>query len=370
MHKEGGERRDFLPALFAALARCADVDVVLEDGYGAAMGLAAADYRAVHPRLRFGSHDEAYGQDAIVVLRAPTEREIGLIRPGAILISMLHYETREARDRLLLAHGIRCFSMDALADDDGARLVVDYRGTAGSGVRVAFEQLARRMESFLDPVRRPLRATIVGLGRVAQNAAKALEELGDRVFLEQHPEVPGLFVQMLPRSLTKDRAAIGRLLGETDILVDASRRPDASQIIVPNALLRALPAHAVILDLCADPYDERVDPPQVKGIEGIPTGTLDRYVIETDDPLYEAIPDAIDSTERRLVVSCNAWPGVDPAASMAVYGKQLLPFLRLLLRKDAAALDAAADDPVERALARSSLDHFIAHHFAELFGPL
>ena len=45
MHKEAGERRDLLPPFVAALCRDGATEVVLEDGYGAAMDLLPADYR-------------------------------------------------------------------------------------------------------------------------------------------------------------------------------------------------------------------------------------------------------------------------------------------------------------------------------------
>ena len=61
------------------------------------------------------------------------------------------------------------------------------------------------------------------------------------------------------------------------------------------------------IDLTADPYNDKVEPMQVKGIEGIPTGTLEKYVIETDDILYNTIPKSIESNNRRVVASCNAW---------------------------------------------------------------
>ena len=62
---------------------------------------------------------------------------------------------------------------------------------------------------------------------------------------------------------------------------------------------------------------------QVKGIEGIPTGTLDKFVIEADDIIYDTIPKSINTTNRRIVVSCNAWPGIDAKECMKLYGRQL-----------------------------------------------
>ena len=93
MHKEPGERRDFLPSFVARLVRLG-AQVVLEQGFGAGLGLGADDYRQPAPAVRFGSHQEAYAQDYVLILRCPAEDDMRLLRRGACLISMVHYPTR------------------------------------------------------------------------------------------------------------------------------------------------------------------------------------------------------------------------------------------------------------------------------------
>ncbi len=61
-----------------------------------------------------------------------------------------------------------------------------------------------------------------------------------------------------------------------------------------------------------DDYDLNVAPIQVKGMEGIPNGTLAQFVFHTNDPAYERVPGQLKTYNRRTLVSCNAWPGVDP----------------------------------------------------------
>jgi len=55
--------------------------------------LAEDDYREASPLVRFGSYEEALSQDVIVVLRCPDERALRRLRPGAVLVSMLHFPT-------------------------------------------------------------------------------------------------------------------------------------------------------------------------------------------------------------------------------------------------------------------------------------
>jgi alanine dehydrogenase len=359
MHKEEGERRDFLPSLFARLGKFNDLQLFIEEGYGKGMGLDKSDYIAANARIRFTGHDEVYKKDLVIVLRAPEDEEIQAMKEGAVLVSMLHYDTRPLRNKLLKQKGIICFSMDGITDDNGNRMLVNYRGTSRAGARVAFNELKRRMPDFYSRSRRPIHITIIGMGAVGLNAAKAFEEFSDREFFDDNRETPGVIINMFPRNITKDKSVLEQYFKETDILVDASKRVDPSEIIVPNSLISLLPEHAIILDLTADPYNDKVDPMQVKGIEGIPTGNLDKYVIETDDEIYSTLPCGIDTTHRRVVVSCNAWPGVEPEECMSVYEEQIFPFLEVLLQKGPSALDINSENLYERALVRASLDYYL-----------
>lgn len=360
MHKEKGERRDFLPELFQKLDKFKEVEIYLEEGYGEGMGFKHKDYLHKNPNLKFVSHDEIYKKDLVVVLRAPKPEDIEKMRKESSLISMLHYDTRPIRNALLKRKEILSFSMDSMVDDDNNRMVVNYWGTAMSGARIAFKELQRRMRDFYSLDRKIINITIMGFGKVGLNAARAFKELSNLELLSEN--VPGLVINMLTRSITKDKEALKYIFKETDLLVDATWRKDATKIIVPNSLIAHLPEHAIILDLAADPYNEKVKPIQVKGIEGIPTGTLDKYVIEPDDELYETIPKEIDKTNRRLVVSCNAWPGVHPEESMAVYGRQIFPFIKVLLENGSHSLDIDSENLYERALVRSSLDYFLKNY--------
>jgi alanine dehydrogenase len=124
---------------------------------------------------------------------------------------------------------------------------------------------------------------------------------------------------------------------------------------VPNEWLEALPQNAVVLDLAADPYDFTLVPPHVKGIEGVPEGTLDQYVFQPDDPAYERMDIRIDRTFRRIALSCYSWPGVEPRACMDVYSRQVEPVLELLLHRPIEAWDPEQGQYMERAVARAEL---------------
>ena len=357
MHKERGEVRDFLPDLVAYTAEHHVSAVVLEEGYGAGMGFTEHDYARVSSKVKFGSYADCLAQDVVMVMRAPSEDALRKIRPGAVLLSMLHYTTQPLRTALLLESGIAAVSLDALVDDQGRRLVEDMSAVGWNGIEAAFRELARAHPRFADPARGPLRVTILGAGQVAGAALTAASRYGDR---ELHSRlsargIPGVETTVIDYDLTRNKDYMASLLARSDMLVDATRRRHPNRVIVTNKLLGALPGHAVILDLAADPYDFDTSPQVVKAIEGVPHGDLDQFVFRPDDPVYDDLSTHVDTTNRRIALSCYSWPGIHPRPCMDLYGVQLEPIVDIVLTKAPNTWSLTSDNHVERALARAEV---------------
>jgi alanine dehydrogenase len=355
MHKEPGERRDFLPDLLSCLGRAGASRIVLEEGYGAKVGVDPAAYLAAAGPVDFGTLEEAFEQDVVVVLRCPDEALIRRMRPGSMLVSMLHLDTRPERLDLLERVGVHGVSLDAITDETGSRLVENLDAVAWNGVREAFGEIARLHGDLEDPGRRPLRATCLGAGRVASHAVRAATGYGDPALHEDLAarDVPGVEVTVVDFDLTRREDYMRRRLERTDLLIDATQRRDATRPVVPNAWLSALPSDAVLLDLSADPYDFSVDPPRTKGIEGIPHGDLDRWRFAPDDPAWDALDPRVPTANRRTALSCYSWPGLQPRECMARYGSQLEPILSLILGTPVDRWDPLHGSCVERAVAHA-----------------
>ena len=110
-------------------------EIVLETGYGQGLGLAPEAYTS-EGDVRFAERDEVFAQDVVLVLRCPPDADLGKLRPGSTLVSMLHYVTRPTRNELLRDRGVVAVSLDAVTDDRGPphdREPRDHRVGRGRG---------------------------------------------------------------------------------------------------------------------------------------------------------------------------------------------------------------------------------------------
>jgi alanine dehydrogenase len=135
---------------------------------------------------------------------------------------------------------------------------------------------------------------------------------------------------------------------------------DPTRPVVPNAWLAALPVDAVVLDLAADPYDFSVEPPRIKGIEGVPHGDLDQWIFGVDDPAWDALDTRVRRVNRRTALSCYSWPGLHPFESMQRYGAQLEPVMAFILAHTIEDRgEEHGDSSIERAVARADTARFL-----------
>jgi alanine dehydrogenase len=361
MRAEAGERRDFLPEFVAQLEKNGWT-VLLEHGYGEGMGFTEADYTQATSSVAFLSHDEIYQQDYVLVLRCPSVEDLRKMHPEACLISMLHYPTRPKRVEELRSLGIEAISLDSLKDDSGRRLVENLKAVAWNGLEVAFQTLRTLYPSpgLESPDRGPVFVTLLGSGAVGMHVMQSAIRYGD---MERWRDlsargVPGVQVTVVDYDLTRQEKYMLPILEKTDLLVDATQRPDPSRPVIPNDWIAVLPEHAVLLDLSVDPYECSNENPIVKGIEGIPQGNLDQYIFRPDDPAYEKIPDCINTRHRRYSISCYSWPGIHPKECMKIYGPQIRPILRNLIERGGYENVRSSGRYFERAIYRALLSQW------------
>lgn len=361
MHREAGERRDFLPD-FVRKILGAGASVVVEYGIGSGMGLSDDNYTGLSPNVRAADNLTAWKQDLVLVLRSPEVEEYSaLLRSGTTLVSMLHFPTRPRRIRKLKELGCDAIGLDSLAHDDGRRLVENTRAVGWNGLEAAFEALQTHSAPRLSRTM-PLRVTVMGAGQVGKHAVEAALKYGSlERFRDWSDRMPPVEVCTVGRSLTGDTGYLRSRFGHTDILVDATQRSDSTRPLIPNEWIGWLPPHAVICDLVVDPYVPTGAPPTVRSIEGIPKGDLDKWIFTADDPDWRnTIPADVPCANRRTTVSCYSWPGIHPEECMRHYGRQLWPLLERLLARGGVDGLSARGDSLERALHRASVRSWLA----------
>jgi alanine dehydrogenase len=354
--KERGERRIFLPEFVHYLAglKCR---VFIEEGYWSDGGLTLDDFLRQNPQLQSCGRDEVFTKELVLVLRAPERHELDLLGRRSCLISMLHYGTRPWRVQRLKDLGLRAVSLDSIVDDNNLRLVENMKAVAWNGIDAAFTELEREHLQRSSRVESPIFALVLGTGTVGKHAVEAATKMGSLERYEQALNGTRACTVALcaGRAVTARPDLMKSLFEMADILVDATRRRNPSEPVVPNDWISWLPSHAVIADLAVDPYLLQDTPPVVRGIEGIPQGNLDRYSFHPEDPDWgRGIPEGIPATNRRTVVSCYSWPGIHPKECMQHYSRQLRPFVELLIEKGYDALSPEGGY-FERALYRATL---------------
>jgi len=356
MKVEAGEKRVFLPEFIQFIARLG-AKVYVEEGYGSRSGYTFEDYKLASPNVFMCSREDAFQKDVSLILRSPKPDEFQLVKRGSVLISMLHYPTRPKRIAQLQELGINSISLDSIADDKNLRMVENMKAVAWNGLEAAFDWLEKEWPELVRPDKKPINVLILGTGMVGKHAIEAATKLGNVERNNDHiaSNGPGAVALSIGRNIASNASIMKSLMEQADILVDSTQRRDTSKPVIPNDWIAWLPKHAVIVDLAVDPYTLDANPPVVRGVEGIPQGSLDQYIFPADDPKWDSlVPASIPSKNRRATVTCYSWPGVHPEACMRHYAQQLEPFMEVLFEKgyDGLSLNGAY---FERALYRATL---------------
>ena len=241
---------------------------------------------------KIGSHREVYDCDLVVRIKEPSFEEIAMIRPGSIIMSMMHLRCRPKLEEALRKQRVIAIPLENLKDTSGRRTVEAVEESGRIGMEYAFKLWGK------DPATANVK--IMGYGNMAVGAIRcvarkfaSLTILNKRDFLEMDKQIPG-----------------------TDILVDAVNRPYRREVtkeppFVTREMLKLFKPGSVIVDLVSNPENHAP-------VETMHPTTLDNlhYMV---DGIYHT--------------SCWGWPGLEPKKIAKRYSLQLMPILRNIADK-------------------------------------
>lgn len=290
-----------MPAEAAALT-AAGHRLVVERGAG--VGVYATDeaYRAAGA-IVVDTPAEAFNRGLVVKLKAPAPEEAALLRPGAIVLTMLHQAQSPASAEAIARAGAVAVALEAVCNEQGDRLF-DCTAMSGSqAVLAAFHYLERVPEEC--------RVLVMGYGRVATGAVVMASRLGAQV-------------KILRRCMHKD---IEHYLTGVHILVNGLAWPrekrERGEHLVTRRMLSLLGSPAMVVDLAVD--------------EPGPIETCRATDLREPTYFVEGV--------RHLCV--YGYPALAPVSSSERYSRQLLP---MVLEVAAKGIGDDLSDPILRAV--------------------
>lgn len=237
-------------------------DVVVESGAGVAAD--QPDSAFVEAGVRVGTTEEVWAADVVVKVNAPTDEEIGRLRQGATIISMMAPGRSPELLEKLQAQGVTALAMDAVPRISRAQSMDVLSSMANvAGYRAVVESAHEFGRMFTGQVTAagkipPARVFVVGAGVAGLAAIGAASAMGAivRAFdvrpevAEQVESMGAQFVE-LDASLFAEKSSDGYAKEMTEEQVAATaamydEEARAADIVITTALIPGRPAPSLI----------------------------------------------------------------------------------------------------------------------------
>jgi len=328
----------------------------VQSGAGVAASAPDAAYQAVGAEVVDAA--SALGAELVLKVRAPSAPELALMRPGATLVGMLNpFDAAglaalaqagltsfalEAAPRTTRAQSLDVLSSQAniagykavmLAANQYQRLFPMLMTAAGTikaarlvvlGVGVAGLQAiatAKRMGAVIEAsdVRPSVKEQVESLG------AKFIDVPFDTAEEKEAAEGVGGYARPMPPSwLERQKIEVAKRVAQADVVISTALIPGrAAPTLITEDMVRSMKPGSVIVDLAAG-----------KGPDGVGGNC----------PLTEA-ERTVQKHGVFLIGETNL-PALVAADSSALYARNVLDFLKLVLPKDASAVQVPLDDDI------------------------
>jgi NAD(P) transhydrogenase subunit alpha len=339
-----GERRVAASPETVKRLRGQGLEVLVERGAGVGAAIADQAFADAGATL-VDDAAQAFAADILLKVQRPTDAEMELLRPGQVLIGMLDPYLNRDQVAAYAAKGVTAFAMELLPRTTRAQAMDVLSSQANlAGYRAMVEAMAAyprvlpMMMTAAGTVT-PAKVFVVGAGVAGLQAIATARRMGAVVTAtdvrpaakEEIESLGGKFVGFIPegaataggyaRPLTpEEQAEQARIVAEhlksQDIVVTTAQVPGRkAPRIITRAMLESMKPGAVVLDMAAESGGN---------VEGSRPG--------------ERV--AVDGVT--VIGAANLPAQLAPAAT-ALYAKNLLTFLGLIVRKGESGPELAID---------------------------
>ncbi len=303
----------------------------------------------------------AFAADLVLKVRSPQADELGLMKPGTALVAMLDPFNRSGLEALAGA-GLTGFALEAAPRTTRAQsmdVLSSQANIAGyKAVMMAANHYPRLFPMLTTAAGtiKAARVVILGVGVAGLQAIATAKRLGAVIEASdvrpsvkeqieslggKYIEVPyetaeekeaaegvGGYARPMPQSwLDRQKAEVAKRVALADVVISTALIPGrAAPVLISEDMVRSMKAGSVIVDMAAG-----------KGAQGF----------DGNCPLTEAGKTVVK--HGVTIVGETNIPATVAADSSALYARNVLDFLKLVLEKEAAQLKIDLEDDIVKA---------------------
>ena len=340
------------PETVKKLTAAGKVSVLVQAGAGLRASIPDEQFAAAGATIVSGADAVYRDADIILKVRAPDDTELAQLRPNQVLVGLLQPHNREGI-AALAARGVTAFAMEALPRISRAQSMDVLSSQANIGgykaVLIAANTYGRLMPMLMTAAGtvKAARVVVMGVGVAGLQAIATAKRLGAVVEAtdvrpetkEQVESLGGKFIEVpltdAEKELAKGQGGYAREMGEdyrqrqATLVAERIRQAD---IVVTTALIPGRPAPVLVTEdmvKTMKPGSVIVDMAVEQG-GNCPLSELDRVVVK----------------HGVHIVGIANLPALVAADSSALYARNLLNFLALMLDAGTGELKIDRDDEI------------------------